>query len=337
MYLISIILPTYNSISYLQERVDTILCQTYTNWECVVIDGESTDGTWEYLTEISKKDDRFKTYQFEPKGVYNAWNKGVKLAVGNFIYFATSDDTMTKDCLEKMVLALENNPNCSIAHCCLKIINERSERESTLDWYRFPAQQYFKEKTHEHHIRKAPLCGMLYLTHQTIIHSFTQILIRKRVFDNIGLFLEDQGPEADLEWGMRAALSEHIVHVPHELATWRVHAEQLTNFKPAVPEMKHILSLQIIAIKNAKIEDVLKRKMLANTRLFQVFSLQQLFRELTVIQKIKSFSFWKMKLLFYFHSEIKGILNRRNDYFEFIIKKLFNKSGNKFIIEKAEE
>ena len=335
--MISVILPTYNSLGYLTERVDSILNQSYTDWECIVIDGKSTDGTWEYLTELSKNDKRFELYQFEPKGVYHAWNKGVKLANGHFIYFATSDDTMTKDCLEKMVQALKSNPSCSIAHCCLNIINENSDRNAILDWYKFPAQQYFKELTHEYHIRKAPLCGILYATHQTIIHSFTQILIRKEVFDTINYFLEDQGSEADLEWGMRATLSENIIHVPHELATWRVHAEQQTVLKPTVRGKKHILSLQIKAIKNAKIDKALKKELLTNQSFLQAISIKQLLSNYTFFKKLRSKYYWQMKKLIRRFSGLHGIINRRNDYFEYDLKKIFKTDVSHFIIDNAKK
>ena len=150
--MISIILPTYNSIEFLKERVDTILNQTIAGWECIVIDGESTDGTWEYLSDIASKDSRFKMFQSTPMGVYNAWNIGIKKSKGDYIYFATSDDTMTSNCLEELLNGFRLAPSCSIVHCCLKIIDKNSERIKDLDWRSFPAQNYFADLTNKYHI-----------------------------------------------------------------------------------------------------------------------------------------------------------------------------------------
>lgn len=250
----SIILPTYNSIRFLAERVDTIINQTYTNWECIVIDGESTDGTWEYLSEIASTDNRFRLYQYPPKGVYDAWNKGIEHAKGDYIYFATSDDTMTTDCLEKLRYALDKNTNCDIAHCCLNIIDSESKIVEHLKWDTFPAQQFYGDFIKKHHTRLAPLDGLLYCTHNTVYHSFTQLLIRREVFKRIGLFLTNRGSIADFEWGMRVGLSCNTIHVPGYLATWRLHDDQSTSldYFNSWKHKKDILILVDQAINNCK-------------------------------------------------------------------------------------
>ena len=62
--------------------MDSILNQTYKNWECIVIDGYSTDSTVEYIKERTIGDERFKIFQYPAKGVYDAWNKGIKHTKG---------------------------------------------------------------------------------------------------------------------------------------------------------------------------------------------------------------------------------------------------------------
>jgi glycosyltransferase involved in cell wall biosynthesis len=253
--MISIILPTYNSIQFLKERVATILNQTYTDWECIVIDGQSTDGTMEYLTEVAQTDKRFHLYQFPPQGVYDAWNKGIQVSRGSFVYFATSDDTMATNCLEILRNALEKNKNCSIAHCCLTIINEYGSVSDQLNWNTFPAQVYYEDKTNVEHIRQAPLDGILHCTHGTVYHSFTQLLIKKEVFDTFGAFLTNCGTIADFEWAMRVALCVNIVHVPEYLATWRFYEGQSTSLA-YFNSWQHKLDIMLLiekAIKNASL------------------------------------------------------------------------------------
>ena len=316
--MISIILPTHNSIEFLEERVQTILSQTIIDWECLVIDGESSDGTWEYLNNIALKDTRFKMFQYPPKGVYNAWNIGVEKAKGDYIYFATSDDTMSSNCLEEFLKGFGLAPSCDIAHCCLKIIDKNSVPVKKLNWRSFPAQQYFGELTDKYHIRKAPLSGILYATHQTIIHSFTQVLIKKSVFDTCGLFLENQGPAADLEWGMRVGLTESIVHVPLELATWRVHSNQLTtqviNFKSKCK----LLKLMDLAIENSKCAKEIKQ----HKNLILGFGFHQLFSNRSFLEKVSKVSFLNLIRLKLFNKDFLKSINNRDEYQSFLQKKL---------------
>lgn len=146
MNLVSIILPNLNTpLKYLRERVNSIKAQTYNEWECIIVDGYSANGSWEYLTEIAARDNRFRAYQFKKEGIYKAWNCGIELAKGIYIYIATSDDTMMPDFFEKMVHALDVYTECGIAHCCLTIIDETGGPSNKANWDEYYPSQYFKE------------------------------------------------------------------------------------------------------------------------------------------------------------------------------------------------
>lgn len=226
--MISIILPTYNSIKFIEERLKTILYQTYTNWECIIIDGNSTDGTFEYLIQTTKGDKRFSFYQFPPNGPYDAWNKGLEYAKGGLIYIATSDDTMLPSFLSVMLGALEENEDCEIAHCSLSIIDESGRELDPNPWDSFYPAKFFKDRIHQKHIRYAPYDGFLHLFLFTIYTSITQLLIRRTVFDKVGLFPTEYGSIADFLWGMKSSLYCNTIHIPKYLTTWRRHTGQAT-------------------------------------------------------------------------------------------------------------
>lgn len=225
---VSIILPTYNSIHFLNERVNTILNQTYPNWECIVIDGFSDDGTWEYLSNISKSDERFTLYQFPADGIYEAWNKGVAKSIGEYIYIATSDDTMEMTFLEEMRMLLSNNPECDLAVSRLKIIDACGKPSNKMQWNKFPAQQFYKAFLNTKHKRIAPLDGLLHFGLHTIYHSITQLFIRASLFTRIGLFQTKYGSYGDFAWGMKAGLTSNVIYSPDTYATWRIHENQAT-------------------------------------------------------------------------------------------------------------
>jgi GT2 family glycosyltransferase len=136
---------------------------------------------------------------------------------------------MTPNALEEMVNALEENPGCDLAHCKLKIIDENGAPYPKLIWDKFYCAAFFGDLINQKHIRLAPHDGLLHCGVKTVYTSITQLLIRKSLFDRIGLFLTNYGSIADFEWEMRASLVANTIHIPAYLATWRVHHSQGTD------------------------------------------------------------------------------------------------------------
>jgi glycosyltransferase involved in cell wall biosynthesis len=104
--LVSICLPTLNARRFLEPRMASILSQTLTDWELIVCDSFSDDGTWEYLQQF-KDDPRVRLYQVSKEGLYAGWNECLRRCRGEYVYMATADDTCEASLLEKMVGALE--------------------------------------------------------------------------------------------------------------------------------------------------------------------------------------------------------------------------------------
>ncbi len=225
---ISILLPNLNNFRFLEERLQSILEQTFTDWELVVVDSYSDDGAWELIQEYAKKEARMRTFQAPREGVYAGINQCINLARADYIYIATSDDTMSPDCLEKMFNELEKHPECDLCHCCLTIIDEYGNNKKN-DWLNLPSVKYFGDFINKKHIRYAPHDAILYCCIYNTYTSLTQLLIRKKVFKKVGLFKSDFGSLGDFEWGLRITLVCNTIHLPNYLATWRRHSNQLTN------------------------------------------------------------------------------------------------------------
>ncbi|MDJ1482167.1 glycosyltransferase [Cytophagaceae bacterium YF14B1] len=91
---VSIIIPTYNAAEHLEEAIKSVVEQTYENKELVIIDGQSTDNTLEIVKKYAS-DYTFIRWISEPdKGIYDAMNKGIDFATGDWVYFLGSDDTL---------------------------------------------------------------------------------------------------------------------------------------------------------------------------------------------------------------------------------------------------
>lgn len=226
---VSILLPNLNHRAFLDERLATIRAQTLSDWELVVTDSFSDDGAWEILQAAADGDARIKLAQAPRDGVYSNWNRCIARAQGEFVYIATSDDTMSADCLAKLVAALEAHPECGIAQCCLDAIDEDGR---VIDnwWKLVGAAQFLGDRYLRPHVRRAPVDGILHCgMATTLYHSITQLLVRREVFALAGSFPTQWGSAGDFEWGLRAGLLCDVVHVPEFLATWRIHGVQASS------------------------------------------------------------------------------------------------------------
>jgi glycosyltransferase involved in cell wall biosynthesis len=227
--LVSVCLPNLNTYPYLRERVDTILGQTYANWELVISDNYSEDGAWEFFQQLAARDPRVSIAQASREGLYPNWNQCLRRARGEYVYIATSDDGMAPDCLEKMVAALERHPECDAAHCKLVVIDEQGAPLTNQWWLDGLFSRSFPELVDRPHVRKAPYDGLLCLLGEQVYFSITELLFRRSLFDRIGNFESRWGSVSDFNWYIRVGLVSNIVHVPDTWASWRVHPTQATN------------------------------------------------------------------------------------------------------------
>lgn len=230
--LVSVCVPNLNTRPYLQERVDTIFGQTYSNWEMVVSDNYSDDGAWEFFEKLARQDRRVSIEQAPKQGLYANWNNTIRRARGEYVYIATSDDTMAADCLEKLVAALEQHRDCGLAHCSLVMIDGAGStlKEPTSRW---PECTVFVKGVegweNKRHLRIAPHDGLLHLIGRSVYQSITELLIRRSLFSQTGMFNGRWGSIGDLNWDMKAGLVTNTVHVPDTWASFRVHATQATS------------------------------------------------------------------------------------------------------------
>ena len=114
---LSIIVPVYNVEKYLPRCIDSILAQTFTDFEVILIDDGSPDGCGKIIDEYAKKDNRIIPIHQVNKGVSAARNAGLKIARGEYLGFVDPDDWTEPDMYESLIDSLESQ-QCDIA-CCL--------------------------------------------------------------------------------------------------------------------------------------------------------------------------------------------------------------------------
>ena len=126
---VSVIIPNYNHARYLSQRIESVLNQTYSNFEVIIFDDNSTDNSKEII-------ERYRNLPLIKYVVYNAinsgstfkqWNKGFNIAKGELIWIAESDDFCDSDMLEKLVNQFIIHKTLSIAYCSSQLVNEKGK------------------------------------------------------------------------------------------------------------------------------------------------------------------------------------------------------------------
>jgi len=124
--LLSIIIPTFNASATISKCLESILKQTYNNIEVVVVDGCSTDGTIEKIAAFAEKHKNVHWKSEKDKGIYDAMNKGVRIAKGKWIYFLGSDDILFNNDILKEVFENPNINNYNVLYGNVEIVGSNS-------------------------------------------------------------------------------------------------------------------------------------------------------------------------------------------------------------------
>ncbi|BAZ22466.1 putative glycosyl transferase [Kalymmatonema gypsitolerans NIES-4073] len=225
--LVSICIPTYNGAQYLRECLDSVIAQTFTDFEVLLVDDQSSDETLNIAQEYAAKDYRICVKQNEQNlGLVGNWNRCIELAQGEWIKFVFQDDLIAPECLEKMLAA--SKPDSSIISCRRNFIIEEVMPEEVHQYYKnlVTLETLFPESTE---ISATDYCkAVLNQIKYNFVGEPTVIMLRRDVFHRFGNFNPHLVQLCDLEFWARVAVSTGIIYVPETLATFRVHSNATT-------------------------------------------------------------------------------------------------------------
>ncbi len=127
---VSVIVPNYNKGDLVRHSLESLLKQTYGDWEAIVVDDCSGDESWRIIQDYAKKDTRIQAVRNdENKGGNYSRNRGVRMAQGKYLVFLDSDDWLEADCLERRFLEFERSENGSVD---LLIFNMASTKDGNV-------------------------------------------------------------------------------------------------------------------------------------------------------------------------------------------------------------
>jgi glycosyltransferase involved in cell wall biosynthesis len=218
---VSIIIPTYNRAGYLTESVQSVLDQSFGDFELIVVDDGSTDNTKEAIESF--KDPHIRYIYQENRGISAARNTGIKHSSGEYVAFLDSDDLRLPRYLEKNVELLDSRPDIGIVFSDLYVFESETESSLGSMWkgvlkYR---ESYLREI--ESGVRR-PLAALF--KDGPFSNAF---IVRRQVLDEAGYYDESlpNGNE-DFEFYVRVLLHIRVGFVYEPLGRYRIHSDNLS-------------------------------------------------------------------------------------------------------------
>ena len=204
---VSILMPVYNVASYLREAMDSMLAQTYTDFELIVLDDCSPDNSAEILDTYT--DPRIVRYRGEKNvGLSNVLNVGMAMARGELIARMDSDDISTPERLATQVAYLDAHPEVDLCSCGMELFGAKQET-----WVR------------ETNVEDVKITALF---HSPILHASS--MWRREAFERVGLrFLQEMVPAEDYDmWTRAMAAGQRLVNIPQVMYLYRIHPSQAT-------------------------------------------------------------------------------------------------------------
>lgn len=207
--LVSVIIPCYNYGHLLSEAIVSVLAQTFSDYEIIVVDGGSTDNT----RMVAESYGGPVRYIYAPSpSANNSRNVGIRAARGQYIAFLDADDKWLPEKLELQVALIATKPQVGLVYAGMYMFESRTGAIiSHINLGR---------------LKRGRVLRLLYL--DQFVSSATP-LIRREVFERVGFFAEDRATSDDWEMWLRIAVEYDFDFVPQHLALYRIHASVLSS------------------------------------------------------------------------------------------------------------
>lgn len=207
---VSVVMAVYNGERYLADAVESTLSQSFADWELVVVDDGSTDGSSRILAEYAAADPRVVVHRQENGGMAAALNQGLDLARAPLVARLDADDLSLPGRLEQQHRFLRDHPEVGMVGGQAAII-DRNGREVA------EARYPLDDKAIRDQMKRTT----------AFVHS--SVMIRREVLDRTGGYRSQFDSAEDLDLWLRVAERAQLAHLPEKVAAYRIHPEQTSN------------------------------------------------------------------------------------------------------------
>jgi glycosyltransferase involved in cell wall biosynthesis len=207
---LSVNMIAYNTARYVAEAVESILCQTYPDFEFIIIDDGSTDGTGAILERYAARDARIRLVRRENRGIVASRNEALALSTGEFVAVMDSDDVALPDRLERQVTFLREHPDVVCVGGWLELIDGAGRRLIQ-----------FQTPTDDAWLQQRALRGRTPMTGPTMT-------MRRQDVEVVGRYRPGYDPTEDLDLLLRLGERGHLVVLPQVVLRYRLHDQSIS-------------------------------------------------------------------------------------------------------------
>ena len=218
---VSIIMPSYNYALYIKKAIESVLSQTYKNWELIIIDDASTDNSLSIINEYLKNDSRVKLIINDKNiGLCASLNKAIQLADGEWIAFLESDDEFLPESIEEKIKAAKLGAD--FIYTDVELFQDK-DRKKELELYFKNINKYLVELDHSKFIDDFPKI----ITKSNIIPTFSCVMVKKELLLNAKF---NPLCKSSLDHYLWAQLSDkRVYYINKKLTKWRLHKDSYIN------------------------------------------------------------------------------------------------------------
>jgi len=225
MLTVSVIVPNYNHARFVAKRIESILRQTFQDFELILLDDRSTDESRSILREYASDPRvRLEFSEVNSGSTYKQWNKGVRLARRKYVWIAESHDYADVRLLERLVPVLETEPLVIFVYCRTWRVTEEDRREGFGDSY---LVDLGLERWGADYLADGHEECRNYFVHRNIVGNATAVLFRKELYERVGG--ADDGLRMCGDWKVRAsmALLGQVAYISEPLSFFRAHSDSI--------------------------------------------------------------------------------------------------------------
>jgi glycosyltransferase involved in cell wall biosynthesis len=212
---ISVIIPLYNHGKYIEEAVNSVLTQSFADFELIIINDGSADNSEDVVRNI--KDDRIRYFYQENQGAHKTINRGIQLAKGEYITILNSDDVYYANRLEEFLKILESDSSINAVFSHIEFINDQGNSIK----YKIGAEDNWKGHDPETSLKGEKNIFLALLSGNFLVTT-SNLFCRKSVFDNLGLFSNLKYAH-DYEFFLKLCYSYKVFIVEKALLKYRIH------------------------------------------------------------------------------------------------------------------
>jgi glycosyltransferase involved in cell wall biosynthesis len=294
---VSIVMPVYRSDIYLEEAIESIIKQTFNDFELLLIVDKPTFETRQIIKKYLQRDNRISAYYHETRlGLIDSLNYGCRIAKGKYIARMDSDDICLSKRLEKQIKFLEQHPDIGIVGSFIESINDKGH---ILNKIQVPSNP------------KAVRFGLIY--YDCIVHP--SIVIRKNILNQLNCYSKNAFYVEDYDLWIRASTITDIANIPEVLLKYRIHESNTSISNLSLQEESTIVLIQRNINNfyyNCSLEDIKNfREMFRGSRLKDVNTVKRISKLVKMIYQ----GYLKSTLL-----DDKEINSIKHEYSKLILK-----------------